>query len=370
MIKKNLYEQITLDIRKQIDDRKLRPGSKIPSIAEMRQQYGVSHITALRVYRELSTDKYIFHKPGQGYFVRVTDNSRQSVIIGNLGAFLRPLREYQNSDNYFNSIWVGIQNECCARHLNLLSSHSTQGLNQWAVTGDALDRVKAAAIAAAPMVDGYLLDERLPDDIVAEIAAECGKPVVLVNRMTALKNIDAVSPNHCGNLDKMFNLARNYDYNAFIYCNSGMHSRPNVSNDFCEEFHRQAEKRKLENLIVIPDTSIASLAESVAKFMAAYEKLKKKSPKVLAIIESSAFGREMADIVMKSPIKLGRELGIVNGLDTGYSRSASPEIAALKTAPEQLGRMAVSVLMDRTSYEFMEPKTHFPDPEIIIGETF
>jgi DNA-binding transcriptional regulator YhcF (GntR family) len=370
MTKKNLYEQITLDIRKQIDDRKLPPGGKIPSIAEMRQQYGVSHITALRVYRELSTDQYIFHKPGQGYFARMADNLRHPAIIGSLGAFLRPLREYRNSDNYFNSIWVGIQNECCARHLNLLSSHSTQGLNQWTATGDALDRIKAAAIAAASQVDGYLLDERLPDDIVAEIASKCAKPVVLVNRMTALKDIDAVSPNHRGNLDKMFNLARNYDYNAFIYCSSGMRGCPNVSTDFCEEFHLQAEKRRLENLAIIPDTSIVPLGESTAKFMEAYEKLKKKSTKVLAIVESSAFGREMTDIAVKSRIKLGRELGIINGIDTGYSRSASPEIAALKTVPEQLGRMAVSVLMDRTSYEFMEHKTHFPDPEIIIGETF
>lgn len=369
-MKKNLYERITLDIRKQIDDCKLQPGSKIPSIAEMRQQYGVSHITALRVYRELSSDKYIFHKPGQGYFVRMADSSCSSPMIGNLGVFLRPLRDFNSDDNYFNRIWVGLQSECCVRHINLLSSHSTQGLNQWAVSGDALDRIKAAALGIAPQVDGYLLDERLPDDIVAEIAAECGKPVVLVNRMTALKNVDAISPNHHDNLNKMFNLAKNYDYNAFIYCNSGMHGRPNVLSDFRAEFYGQAKKRQLTNLIPIPDTAIVPFAETWPKFLDAYRKLKSKSQKVLAVVESSGFGRKLVNTALEERILLGRELGVVNGFDAGYSCSGMPEIAALKASPEQLGKMAVSVLMDRISYVYMEPKIHFSDPEIIIGETF
>jgi DNA-binding GntR family transcriptional regulator len=98
-----LYLTITRAIKEQIDCGALAPGSRIPSVSELRSQYGVSHITARRVYRELLAMNCICGKRGTGYMV-AQGRDGGNIFFGRIGNFLRPLRPVNPNDNYFNTI--------------------------------------------------------------------------------------------------------------------------------------------------------------------------------------------------------------------------------------------------------------------------
>ena len=61
-----LYEKIGNELKDAIAGNVLKPGDKVLSISEMKEKYLVSHITALRVYRELSAEGLIACRHGQG----------------------------------------------------------------------------------------------------------------------------------------------------------------------------------------------------------------------------------------------------------------------------------------------------------------
>ncbi len=54
-----LAEQIVAGVKRQIDDRHLRPGSKLPSIRGFADAYGVSRFTVVEAYDRLVAMGYL-----------------------------------------------------------------------------------------------------------------------------------------------------------------------------------------------------------------------------------------------------------------------------------------------------------------------
>jgi GntR family transcriptional regulator len=69
MAQQPLYQQIAEDLRKQIDDGALAPGSQLPTEIELRERYGASRNTIRDAVKRLSSQGLIETKPGQGTFV-------------------------------------------------------------------------------------------------------------------------------------------------------------------------------------------------------------------------------------------------------------------------------------------------------------
>jgi GntR family transcriptional regulator len=69
MAQQPLYQQIADDLRKQIDDGALAPGSQLPTEIELRERYGASRNTIRDAVKRLSSQGLIETKPGQGTFV-------------------------------------------------------------------------------------------------------------------------------------------------------------------------------------------------------------------------------------------------------------------------------------------------------------
>lgn len=146
----------------------LKPGDKVLSISEMKEKYLVSHITALRVYRELSAEGLIACRHGQGYFV--CDRSpKQQKVFGRFACFVRTMRSPRDNDNYFNEINTGIQIEAGNRRIDLLLPHHAALLDAYVPSPEMLDEIRRAMLSCADSVDGFLLDERIPDETVAEV---------------------------------------------------------------------------------------------------------------------------------------------------------------------------------------------------------
>lgn len=64
-----LYQQIYDDIKAAIDDGSYQPDAKIPSEAELSEEYGVSRITVRRAIEDLCSDGYLTKMRGRGTFV-------------------------------------------------------------------------------------------------------------------------------------------------------------------------------------------------------------------------------------------------------------------------------------------------------------
>jgi DNA-binding transcriptional MocR family regulator len=63
-----LAEQIVAGIKRQIDDRHLRPGTKVPSIRQFAESYDVSRFTVVEAYDRLVAMGYLQSRPGAGFY--------------------------------------------------------------------------------------------------------------------------------------------------------------------------------------------------------------------------------------------------------------------------------------------------------------
>ena len=65
------YQRIVQDLRRQIATGQLQPGSRIPGIKELAEQYAVAPGTAQRALGELRIEGLIYSQQGRGSFVSV-----------------------------------------------------------------------------------------------------------------------------------------------------------------------------------------------------------------------------------------------------------------------------------------------------------
>lgn len=65
----NRYTQLSGELRRRILEGELKPGDKLPSFTEMRQQFGVSQSTLDRAHSELESEGLIVRRRGAGTFV-------------------------------------------------------------------------------------------------------------------------------------------------------------------------------------------------------------------------------------------------------------------------------------------------------------
>jgi DNA-binding transcriptional MocR family regulator len=66
---RSLVDQIVSGIKRQIDDRHLRPGSKLPSIRDFAETFNVSRFTAVEAYDRLVAMGYLHSRRGSGFYI-------------------------------------------------------------------------------------------------------------------------------------------------------------------------------------------------------------------------------------------------------------------------------------------------------------
>jgi DNA-binding transcriptional MocR family regulator len=65
----SLVDQIAAGIKRQIDDRHLRPGSKLPSIRDFAATYNVSRFTVVEAYDRLVASGHLQSRRGSGFYI-------------------------------------------------------------------------------------------------------------------------------------------------------------------------------------------------------------------------------------------------------------------------------------------------------------
>ena len=65
-----LVERLCNELRHRIDQRLLRPGSRLPSIRQCADRHGVSRFTVVEAYERLVAQGYLESRRGSGFYVR------------------------------------------------------------------------------------------------------------------------------------------------------------------------------------------------------------------------------------------------------------------------------------------------------------
>jgi DNA-binding LacI/PurR family transcriptional regulator len=362
------YQIITNALMEQIRNGKFKPGDRIPSSSELCNTYSVSQITALRVFKELTTGNFISKKEGRGYYVNGgTAINRQEVMRGAIGSLLRPLRPWQAEDNYFNEINCATQNEAGRRRINLLWSYACSTLNEHYIPPHHLQmEIQRAALAMADKVDGFLLDERISDVVIIELLKKVRKPLVLINRRTQLPVDTINSANQAGSA-KLAETAIKFGYEHFIICDSGDVNVKNRGESFRQTLLNNG----------IPGSRISEISKchinpNEVSMKAIFDKIKvaqKQNLRIFVFCVTDSFARSACRELLTRGMKPGKNIGLAGFGGFGHTTIETPEIATVDIKSTEMGVLAVDKLLYKIANPFTEAQNHTPDFELRFGDT-
>lgn len=363
----NLYQKICNDLREAIAEEQLKPGDRILSISEMKEKYAVSHITALRVYRELSEAGLIVRRHGQGYFVR--DNTPQPrKVFGRFAVFVRTIRPQNANDNYFNEINMGIQMEAANRRMDLLLPHHAALLNTSLPSEEALAEIRRAMFACAESVDGFLLDERIPDSVIDELIGKTRKPAVVLNRKTDLP-VNMVYPDNESALRTILDMGARMKYTQFVFCakaSAGSYSSGDYNSKeraaVFRRLSRTGNYEVLENCLTVPrEVYLERITDACRRHQA--------KGRVLLICTTDHLAADLVSHFTangKAPGNPG-----IAGLDgLAIAAGREPKLTTMKIDTFAIGRKAVEVLQESLNgTDSYAPETVLVSPVFQLGET-
>lgn len=357
-----LYQSIATEIGARIAAGELRPGDKIPSAQNLREQYGISHITAVRVYGELQEQALIEQRPGRGYFVRSGNNKKEAARHGMIASFVRPLRMH-SSDNYFNEINFGLQSACLEHCFNLLSSHAIRPLNQTPV-GPAVQRQLLAAMQEqAPKVDGMLLDERITDEVIEEVLRIPGiPPMVLLNRYSPL--VDSVLPPCRENMAELARLTERFGYRKCLYLEAG--TLQSIDCEYGAAFRKYFDGGPLE---IVPNCCIDSAEQTEKRIAAALERLTALPGRLLVLGLSDTSVLQFGRLAAEQGMTPGVDFGLCGGQNTLQLDFAPLPVASMLPGTVEMGKLAVHALQERMRTPRLAPRILTSKGGIKMGKT-
>jgi len=362
---KPLYEIIGSDIKLLISSGKILPGEKIPSVNDIRKKYDVSHVTALRVLKELAVENYIDQVNGKGYYAKnAVQYEKKNTTCGTIACFLRPYRPITFHDNYYNEINMAVQRECMQRGIDTIYPSGNFPLEENSPPRKSLEIIKEAIIEILPKIDGIIIDGRIPDSILSKMNGKLNKPIVIVNRKSLL-NYDTISPDNTNGAAQSAEMALKMGYQKFIVGKNACN--PTRTNDRCDGF---INKLRISG---IGSSSISGFEYNLKPYKETFElaeRLIDFKQKTLIFCPTDRLARAFADEFTAKNIELGEHLGIIGFEGIGYATKNKPYITTVNIHPEKIGQKAVEILLARINGTIFEkPSNHIIQSTFTLGET-
>ena len=362
-MKKAIYRTIIEDLQEAINRGDFKPGDRVWSVREIEERYHVSHITALKVYRELAAEEVIVRHSGAGYFVPTQEMlSRNHILI----AAFRPLSEYNEYDNFGNRIITGMMRRCIQRGFALYVPSAALSLSGRVPTESEVERM-AAEISAFRKPSGIIFDMRYSDKMLEKyLLPACGTtPAILLGRMSAMP-LKTVSPpiSECGCEAALLALKTNAE--RFIICPS--EDRPD------EELLIRAFQRKLAEGNIPPEKIVCIKAKYSAWDFASNIQLvrnladsidKKCKPFLFSL--NDFLGRRLCSELIARNFQPGKDFSLLSFGGFELVRTSSPKLTCIALSPEEMGATAVEALVENSG---QARKEYYTSYRIELNETF
>jgi len=359
-----LHEKIAEDIKKLIVSGKIAYREQIPSVTEIRKKYKVSHVTVLRALKNLVNQNYVELVKGKGHYAIFRERPLTHRVHGVIACMTRPFRDDNLNDNYFNSINQAIQRELMARKFNVFQPLTNLTFDD-AFPDDAdMSSIKDSAIEVGTKVDGFIIDERIPDSLVATIKNKVDKPLVVIGRNSSL-DIDSVSPDNVNGARKAAELCLKMSYEFFCVArnasfNPNRSARTDAFLEALKENNVPPEKIFCFDFNIKPHEQTFSLVTGAIR----------KGSKTVLFTPNDSFARWLADAFTEKGVMLGKEIGIIGFEGIGHSAIRKPHVTTVDVHPADLGTKAVEVLLSRINGSNCERKqNHTVLATLQIGET-
>lgn len=365
MSRNALYKQISGDLQRMIQEGALPPGAKIPSAPDLREQYRISHMTALKIYRELLDRHLVEQKAGLGYFVRGRQPEADGWARGRVACLTRPFRAYTPQDNYFNDINLGVQQKLMQGGYAVVIPSCAIHLNDYRLREDRAPEIAKAVAELDPQVDGFILDERILDEHLETLMAITSKPMVLVNRMSTAA-LDAVVPDNCDGARQLAELGLRLGYERFVVCQQIYNSNYEERGRFFLEALRDngvdsvrtvlVERANLEPTGTVADKVLAALGEK---------------GKSLIFAMGDLLARSLCRELRARGVEFGKGNTGLAGFG-GYScaDTENPKLCTVAIDAVALGGQAVTTLLARINHETKDaPSVDRIPAALRLGET-
>lgn len=360
------YQKIYSDLKKKIVDGDYKIGDMMPSIHEVKDQYGVSHITAMRALKELTNDNFLNAIKGKGYFVKSTqspllDEDNLTRVIAYVA---RPSRKSTIYDNYLNDLNQGFVRTCQSNSFHVLLPFCALPMSGNFPDDSCLESIKNCCRQLRHSVDGFAFDERIPDEIIKSIMTTTSKPAIIVNRRSSLE-IDSVVSDNFGGIEAAVDLCLKLRYDYFIICRN-LYSKVN---------HEERTNAFIDQLLKrnVSQSRIKEIDYCLAPFEETYDDILdtlRSGANNLIFSPTDHFARWLLDTFLENNHSIPGIAGILGGNGMGYSTMKKPHITTIDLNPQEIGEKAASLLVDKIlKKHFAKPKAYLVPTSLSLGQT-
>jgi len=319
----------------------------LPSMRELAETYGVSHITILRVFQELVRNGLIEGKNKALYTVRTRSETARNILI----SLLRPGRALNNLDNFAAEVLLGVSNAAHARRMNLLTPSQCRAIFFGHATDSALMELAIELHPLLPYTAGIILDAAVSEEQIEKYIRPLNRTIIIAGRASKLpvRTVSFPTDRACR---EMAELAARSSYDRFILCESARNS------DYRSD-HAAIWKKILLDRGRSPETVFETppvlqnqeADQTIADHLAADLK---SGGRGLILASSSSGGRFLADALAERGLVAGKHFGLITFDGKASVRSRTPRLTTFRVSGEALGALAVDALLDaspRREYE-------------------
>jgi DNA-binding LacI/PurR family transcriptional regulator len=229
--------------------------------------------------------------------------------------------------------------------------------------------IKNSILALADRVDGFILDERVPDSIIKECMEKISKPMVIVNRVSSLDIPTVTCDNRLGS-EKAAETALKMGYDHFIICELDSEEKNINILSRLKYFREYLEKNKITEIETVKDCNFNPYTETLDKLLRTYERTSRKNIKSLIFTPVATLARDLGDSFTEKGISFGKGLGLICFEATGYARLRKPYISAININCYDIGTKAVEIISSSMLSNYFEHKKGYIIPITFqIGDT-
>jgi len=359
-----MYQKITDDILSAIQSGKLAPGDRISSVREITEKYGVSQITALRVFKELLNTGKVIRRNGSGYFVKSESDIPE--IPPTLFCAFRPPKLIDFTDNIGTRILCGIVNACAEHRVNLLFSRNIMALRSITFTSDETARFLAEELREMMPPAGIILDPRFTDvQIEKYLFPVIGNtPVAIAGRRSSLPVLTASIPAEAAAAESA-KLALQSRPEEFIIFSPDQIFEGKL---FCDCFKKNLiENGFPESAFITYNDALQVAQRDVEIFDEVVQRIRNSRKRTLLCSSSDFWSIYMQEYLAMKGIVLGRDAAMLSAWHVEKTDSTVPRITTIDYFPEQLGSLAVRAVLNRSHSPKLE---YYAEYKMLLNETW
>ena len=359
MKKETKYQLICRDLREKIDQGILK--DKMPSMRDLTAQYKVSHVTILRVFKELTQEGLIENQVKSVYTIKKSKKIKNKLVV----CLMRSLRSINNEDNFANDMLIGAGKAAMDKRLDQLYPQQNYLINYHGTSDLFFEEISIALEEYLPTICGFLLHPSFTDEQLEKyfLPVFGHIPSVIVGRGTTLPVHSVEMPTEAGCREAARLTAKSV-YSDYILCEISKNT--DYRTDHTDIFADELKKNGCDDANIHYCYGISSsIAEDEKAVVNVINMLNKINGKPLVFCSSSRGAHWLNQQLEEHGHRAGRDFGLLAFDGKEYCYNNDPKIATIKVSGEEMGEAAIEIL---TGSDY-QPVRHLAGFKIDINET-